>query len=204
MELTEMKCTEFIKALKSSAPVPGGGGASALVGAIGMSLGNMVGSLTEGKKKYQDVSDKIKSLMEKAENIIDELILLVDKDAMAFEPLSKAYGIPKGEERDRIMEDALKCASEVPLLIMEKCCEAIEVIEGFAKYGSVIALSDAGVAAACAKAALTGAALNIYINAKSMKDRKYADDINAKADSMIREYGNRADKVYEDVSERIR
>lgn len=204
MKLTDMKCTEFITELKGPAPVPGGGGASALVGAIGMSLGNMVGSLTVGKKKYQDVSDKIKSLMEKAENIIEELISLVDKDAEAFEPLSKAYGLPKGEERDIIMEDALKRASEVPLIIMEKCCEAIEIIEGFAKYGSIIALSDAGVAAVCAKAALTGAALNIYINAKSMKNRDFADAINEKADSMIKEYGNRADKVYEEVAERIR
>lgn len=204
MKLADMKCTEFITALKGSAPVPGGGGASALVGAIGMSLGNMVGSLTAGKKKYADVQDKIIVLMEKAETVIDELVQLIDKDAEAFEPLSKAYGLPKGEERDIIMEDALRRASEVPLIIMEKCCEAIELTEGFARYGSKIALSDAGVAAACAKAALTGAALNIYINAKSMKNRDYADEINAKADKMIEEYGSRADKVYEEVAEKVR
>ncbi len=204
MKLADMKCTEFVAELKGSAPVPGGGGASALVGAIGMSLGNMVGSLTYGKKKYQDVSDKIEMLMEKAEAVISELMSLIDKDAEAFEPLSKAYGLKKGEERDKVMEDALKRASEVPLIIMEKCCEAIEIIEGFAKYGSVIALSDAGVAAACAKAALTGAALNIYINAKSMKNREYADAVNKKADGMIKEYGSRADRVYEEVAARVR
>lgn len=204
MKLADKKCTEFINELKGKAPTPGGGGASALVGAVGMSLGNMVGSLTLGKKKYQDVQDKIELLMESANRIIDELMELIDKDAEAFEPLSKAYGIPKGEERDAIMEDALRCASEVPLTIMEKCCEAIEVTEGFAKYGSRIALSDAGVAAACTKAALMGAALNIYINTSSMKDRKYAEDINKKADAMIREYGSHADKVYEEVLSCIR
>ncbi|MBQ9886086.1 MAG: cyclodeaminase/cyclohydrolase family protein [Lachnospiraceae bacterium] len=204
MSFTRLSCEEFVEVLASKAPVPGGGGASALVGAIGMALGNMVGSLTVGKKKYADVEEDIIALKQKADKLQEELLELVQKDAECFEPLSKAYGMPKStpeelEQRDAVMEAVLKEASDVPLAIMEKCCEAIEVIEEFAQKGSVLAISDAGVAASFAGAALRGASLNVYINTKSMKNRELAEAYNAKADNMISEYGGRADKVLAEV-----
>ncbi len=202
-------CEEFLTELSGKAPVPGGGGASALVGAVGMALGSMVGSLTLGKKKYQDVEEDIRILMDKAEKIRVRLIELVDEDAVAFEPLSKAYGLPKNtpqeiEERDKIMAEALLTASNVPLAIMEQCCKAIELISEFADKGSRIAISDAGVAAACAKAALCGASFNVYINTASMKDEKLASKLNGKADSMIEKYSKLADETYDKVMSFIR
>ena len=209
MGYCEKTCEDFLTELAGKAPVPGGGGASALVGAVGMALGSMVGSLTLGKKKYQDVEEDIRILMDKAEKIRIRLIELVDEDAVAFEPLSKAYGLPKNtpeevEEREKIMAEALLIASNVPLAIMEKCCEAIEVISEFADKGSRLAISDAGVAAACAKAALCGASFNVYINTASMKDEKLANELNDKADSMLAKYCALADETYDKVMKIIR
>lgn len=209
MGYCEKSCEDFLTELAGKAPVPGGGGASALVGAVGMALGSMVGSLTLGKKKYQDVEEDIRILMDKAEKIRIRLIELVDEDAVAFEPLSKAYGLPKNtpeevEEREKIMAEALLVASEVPLSIMEQCCKAIDVISEFADKGSRLAISDAGVAAACAKAALCGASFNVYINTASMKDEKLANELNGKADSMIEKYGKLADETYDKVMKLIR
>lgn len=209
MSFVELSCSEFVEVLASKAPVPGGGGASALVGALGMALGNMVGSLTVGKKKYADVEEDIIALKAKADRIQAELLELVQKDAECFEPLSKAYGMPKSTpeevaEKERVMEIVLKDACSVPLEIMKKCCEAVEVIEEFAAKGSVLAISDAGVAASFAAAALKGASLNVFINTKSMKNRQLAEDYNAQADSMIKEYGGRADKVFAQVMDGLK
>ena len=93
-------CTQFVEELSSKAPVPGGGGACAYVGSIGMALGSMVGNLTLGKKKYQDVEEDIKELLQKSEAIIENLNRLVSKDAEVFYPLSQAYGLPSGTEEE--------------------------------------------------------------------------------------------------------
>ena len=209
MSFSDMTCKDFVKILSTKEPVPGGGGASALVGAIGIALGNMVGSLTVGKKKYKDVEEDIIALKEKADNLQDELLVLIEKDATAFEPLSKAYGLPKETEEEKaykakVMEEALVAASLVPIEIMEKCCEAIDVIAEFAEKGSVIAISDAGVAASCCKAALIGASFNVYINTKCMQNTEYADELNKKSDDMIEKYSKLADDIIENVMSRIK
>ena len=95
MGFSTVPCNEFVEVLGSKAPVPGGGGASALVGAVGTALGNMVGALTVGKKKYADVEEEMKELMAKATTLQDELLHLIERDAEVFEPLSKAYGMPR-------------------------------------------------------------------------------------------------------------
>jgi len=129
----------------------------------------------------------------------------VGKDAEAFEPLSRAYGLPKdAEHRDEIMEEALVKASAVPIEIMRKLCEAIELVEAYAEKGSSIAVSDAGCAAVICKAALKAAALNVFINTKLMKDREAAGKLNTEADMKLREYGSLADEIYEQVTGRIR
>lgn len=209
MSFTTYTCEDFVDILATKAPVPGGGGASALVGAIGTALGNMVGSLTVGKKKYADVEADIIALKEKADALQKDFLHLVEEDARVFEPLSKAYGMPKDTEEEkaekaRVMEIVLKDACSVPMEIMRKCCEAIDIIEEFAAKGSVIALSDAGVGAAFCKAALLGASLNVFINTKSMANREYAESLNKEAEEMMAVYGAKADAVFEGVAGRLK
>ena len=209
MGFSNQPCDEFIEVLASKAPVPGGGGASALVGAVGTALGNMVGSLTVGKKKYADVEAEIIELQKRSTSLQNHLLLLMERDAMVFEPLSKAYGLPKNTEEEKahkaeVMEAALKEACSVPMEIMEKCCEAIDIIDEFAKKGSVIAISDAGVGATFLRSALEGASLNVYINTKSMADREYAESLNKKADEMLDVYGKKADLIFKSVLNRLK
>ncbi|NLT14918.1 MAG: cyclodeaminase/cyclohydrolase family protein [Clostridiales bacterium] len=205
MSFVKVSSAEFVSVLASKAPVPGGGGASALVGAIGTALGNMVGSLTVGKKKYADVEAEIIALQAKATELQNELLYLVDQDAVVFEPLSKAYGIPKEDpNRESIMEAALKDACSVPMDIMRTCAKSIDVIAEFAAKGSALAISDAGVGVAFAKAALMGASLNVFINTKSMTDKAYASEIEAEADELLGKYCALADKIYESVISRLR
>ncbi|MDM8247338.1 cyclodeaminase/cyclohydrolase family protein [Lacrimispora saccharolytica] len=209
MGFSTVPCDEFVTVLASKAPVPGGGGASALVGAVGTALGNMVGSLTVGKKKYAAVEEEMEELKAKADVLQKELLHLVERDAEVFEPLSKAYGMPKETEEEkaekaRVMEAALKEACSVPMEIMEKCCEAIDLLVEFAAKGSVLAISDAGVGAAFCKAALEGASLNVYINTKSMADREYAKSLNKKCDEMLEKYTKIAEDVFESVLGRLK
>ena len=199
----------FTDVLASKASVPGGGGASALVGAVGTALGSMVGALTVGKKKYADVEAEIIELMKKADEVRAELLKQIDEDARVFEPLSKAYGLPKETEEQkaekaRSMEACLHEACSVPMEIMVKCCEAIELQKEFAAKGSSLAISDAGVGVAFCKAALQGASLNVFINTKSMKERDYADGLNRKALDMLDKYVPMADEIYESVFARLR
>ena len=208
MKYTELKCTEFTEQLSSKAPVPGGGGTSALVGALSASLCSMVGSLTVGKKKYIPVEAEIKALMEKTEQLRLELLALVEADAEAFEPLSKAYGLPKETEeqiaeKERIMESCLKEAADVPFQIMKKVCEIIDVVDIFREKGSVLAVSDAGVAAAFAAAALKSAALNVFINTRLMKDSAAAEEINKECNDMLSKYIPMAEGTFNTVSRKL-
>ncbi|MDL2254300.1 cyclodeaminase/cyclohydrolase family protein [Ruminococcaceae bacterium OttesenSCG-928-I18] len=208
MDFTEQSCQDFIRVLASKEPVPGGGGASALVGAVGMALGNMVGSLTLGKKKYADVQADIAILKGQADSLQEELLDLVRRDAEVFEPLSKAYGMPREteeekQEKAKVMEAALKEACEVPLQIMDKCCKAIRLHEDFEKKGTAIAISDVGVGVAFCRAALHGASLNVFINTKAMQDRGYAEEANRKAHNMLDTYTRLADEIYERVCHRF-
>jgi formiminotetrahydrofolate cyclodeaminase len=208
MAFADKSCKDFTIELASKASVPGGGGASALCGALGTALGNMVGSLTVGKKKYADVEPEIKATMEKAEKVWRELLDLIQRDADVFEPLSKAYGLPKETEEEKahkaeVMEKCLKEACSVPMDIMVKCCEAIELQKVFADKGSTLAISDAGVGVAFCKAALLGASLNVFINTKAMTDRPYAEDLNKKANDMIAKYTVMADEIFNGVFSRL-
>ena len=209
MGFSTSTCTEFVEVLASKAPVPGGGGASALVGAVGTALGNMVGSLTVGKKKYADVEEEMWELKGKCDQLQKDFLRLIERDAEVFEPLAKAYGMPRETEEEkaekaRVMAIVLKDACAVPMEIMEKCCEAIDVIEEFAAKGSALAISDAGVGVTFCKAALLGASLNVFINTKSMADKVYAASLNEKADKMIADYSKKADEIFAAVNARLR
>ena len=200
MDFAQASCTEFVTVLASNAPVPGGGGASALVGAIGTALGNMVGSLTVGKKKYADVEAEIIALKGKCDRLQKDLLDQIALDAKGFEPLAKAYGIPKDDpNRDRILEEATMVACQVPMKIMELCCESLDAIAVFAEKGSRLAVSDAGCGAVCVKAALQAASLNVFINTKTLKNREAAEEMNKKCLNMLDKYGALADKIFETV-----
>lgn len=209
IDFTENSCKDFIDVLASSAPIPGGGGASALVGAIGVALGNMVGSLTVGKKCYVDVEEDIIRCKKEADEITKRLLELVAKDAEVFEPLSKAYSLPKSTpeelaKKEEVMAVVLKDACEVPLEIMKTCARGLDLMKEFAEKGSRIALSDAGVGATLLKSALQGASLNIYINTKSMKDRVLAQQLNDETDSLRKTYEKKADEIFENICNEIR
>ena len=200
MDMTLESCRKFVEVLASSAPAPGGGGAAALVGAIGTALGNMVGSLTVGKKKYADVEAEIIALKEKCDALQTELLNQVEEDDKGFVPLAKAYGIPKDDpNRDAILEEATITACAVPMHIMELCCQALEYVAVFAAKGSRLAVSDAGCAAVCCKAGLQAASLNVFINTKSLKNRTVAEEMNAKANGMLDKYCAMADEIFASV-----
>ena len=200
MDYTTKSCREFVTVLASNEPAPGGGGASALVAAVGTALGNMVGSLTVGKKKYADVEAEIIALQKKCDALQAELLDQVPADAEGFVPLAKAYGIPKDDpDRPRIMEEATITACQVPMHIMELCCEAIDAIAVFAEKGSRLAVSDAGCGAVIVKAALQAASLNVFINTKSLKNRAVAEEMNAKANAMLDKYCTMADEIFNTV-----
>ncbi len=200
MKMLEKPATQFLSELSSNAPVPGGGGASAAVGAFAAALGMMVTNLTIGKKKYADYEEEVKAVRDRLEGLRDQLIDLVDGDAVAFEPLSKAYSIPKDDpERDTIMENALYEASVVPMSIMETVLAAAKELEVLVEKGSKLAVSDVGVGILFAQAAIEGASLNVYINTKSMKDRDRAAALDAKADAIIAEGAALKARIYDGV-----
>lgn len=200
MDMTMESCRKFVEVLASDAPAPGGGGAAALVGAIGTALGNMVGSLTVGKKKYADVEAEIIALQGKCSALQKEFLDQVEADEKGFVPLAKAYGIPKDDPaRAETLEKATVTACQVPVRIMELCCEAMEAIAVFAAKGSRLAVSDAGCAAVCVKAALQAASLNVFINTKTLKDRALAEEMNARCLGMLETYGAMADGIFETV-----
>ena len=200
MDFAQASCTEFVTVLASNAPVPGGGGASALVGAIGTALGNMVGSLTVGKKKYAGVEEEIIALKARCDRLQKDLLDQIAADAKGFEPLAKAYGIPKDDPtRDQVLEEATITACAVPVKIMELCCEALDAIKVFAEKGSRLAVSDAGCGAVCVKAALQAASLNVFINTKTLKNRALAEEMNAKCLGMLEKYCALADEIFETV-----
>jgi formiminotetrahydrofolate cyclodeaminase len=208
MSISQKTIPDFVSVLASKSPVPGGGGASALVGALGTALGNMVGSLTVGKKKYAEVEQEIIALQKQSDALAAVLVDLIDKDAEDFEPLSKAYGLPADTDAQKakkaeVMEKCLRDACATPLEIMRKCAEGIRLCEQFALKGSRLALSDAGVGVIFCKAAMMGASLNVYINTKAMKDRDYAEGINREASALLTEYEARADVVFAGVKTQL-
>lgn len=209
MELMNLSCKAFLEDLAGSAPAPGGGGAAALVGAAGAALGNMVGSLTIGKKKYAAVEADILVLNPRAAALRKRLEGLVQADADAFAPLAAAYKLPKETPEQQahkavVLETALEGACAVPLEIMSACCEGIALAAEYAEKGSVMAVSDAGCAALFCKAALQAAGLNVSINTRLMADKAHAAALNAQADAMLAEFVPQADQIYEKLTQSLR
>lgn len=206
--VSEMKIQEFTDALSSRQPTPGGGGASALAGTLGTALGLMVGSLTVGKKKYADVEEDVITVMGRLEQMQKRLLELADEDARVFAPLAAAYGLPTDTEEAKahkaeVMAKCLLDASLVPVEIMKQASAALALLEELEEKGSVMAVSDVGVAVQFLRTALTGAIMNVYINTKSMKDRELADRLNQEAGDMLNQGVEKADAIYGRILKRL-
>ena len=209
MTMLNQSCSDFLEVLASKAPVPGGGGAAAMGGAIGMALSNMVGNLTVGKKKYAEVEGEVKELIVKGDQVIAELKALVDEDAEVFEPLSKAYGLPKDTpeqiaHKEQVMEKCLKDACDGPMKIMRKCYEGIKIHERMGQIGTLIAISDVGCGVVFLKSALISAMLNVVINLNSIKDQDYVAKNQAEMEKLLAEGSKIADATFEVVLAKIK
>ena len=196
--------TSFIDELASAAPTPGGGGASAYAGALAAALASMVGNLTVGKKTYADVEDEVRASLARLDALRARLVALVDEDARAFEPLAAAYRLPKATPEEQAaknaaLQQALVGASDVPLAIMRAVADVVDEADYLAHHGSKLARSDAGVAAAFARAASDGASLNIFINAASMDDAAQAARYRGEADSLAARTRERCDELFDFV-----
>ena len=198
--MRELSLNEFTNQLSSAAPVPGGGGASALMGAVSASLCSMVGNLTSGKKKYAEYQQDIERIIADAVRLNEDMLALIEKDAEAFEPLAKAYSIPKEEPgRDEILEKALYEAALAPLEIVKKSKEVSELISELVIKGSRLAISDVGVAASACEACAKGASMNVYINTKLMKNRDVAAKLNEETFSLVADVCSACSKAYDEV-----
>lgn len=198
----------FSEALASGAPTPGGGGACALAGALGAALGSMVCALTSGKRRYADVAEDIRRIASRMEALRQRLLALIDADAEAFLPLSRAYGMPRGTQqeraaRDTVMEAALLRAAQPPLEIMEVCAEAVALHAELGEKGSALAISDVGVGAALSRAALQGASLNVFTNTRLLRDRQRAAALDARAQALLGEALPEADRAVAAVMARL-
>ena len=195
----------FLNELASKAPTPGGGGASAYCGALAAALSSMVGNLTVGKARYVAVEEEMRLALAQLEDVRVRLVELVEEDARAFAPLAEAYRMPKAtsEEaaaKEAAMQAALIGACEVPLEIMRQCAGVIELSHLMAQKGSRLALSDAGVSAAFAKAALQGASLNVRINLSSMADGERACAYRDEMEDLLARGCALADEVFSSVA----
>ena len=208
MRYIELNLAEFTETLASKSPVPGGGGASALAGAVGISLGDMIASITLNNKKYSDVHGEIKELIKRGEALRKHLLTLIDEDAAAFTPMAEAYKMPTATEAEKALKEKVmaKCLIDccnVPLAMMKDIADAIALIERYAEIGSVMALSDAGAGAIVCQGALKAASLNITINTAAMKDRPTAEAFDDEAQKLLDEWVPRAEAVWENVRDRI-
>lgn len=207
--MLEKSCLEFLEELSSSKPIPGGGGACAYAGAIGIALGSMVGNLTTGKQNYANVQDQIAALLEKSAALMKRMAHLVDKDAEVFLPLSRAYSMVAGTEEEKkqkedTMQKALLTAASVPLEIASCCLDALKLLEKYSVIGNRFVISDAGTGAALCKGALQGAKLNVIVNLKLMKDQEAKELMSHRLDIILQDGLRLADEIYIRVEAALR
>ena len=189
----------FLDELSSNKLVPGGGSAASLVAAIGIALGSMVGNLALSKKRYQSIIPEIESVIVKSEQLKRELEYLIEKDAESCESLLKAFKMPK-TEREHVMDAALQEACTIPLEIMKKTIEAIDLHEQLLELGITTAISDIGVGVSFCKAALEGASLSILINTKLMKNDGMKATLNEETEWLLQTGMEKANALFHEVA----
>ncbi|MBQ9389824.1 MAG: cyclodeaminase/cyclohydrolase family protein [Synergistaceae bacterium] len=194
--LMKESCAEFSKLLGAKVSMPGGGAASALVGALGSALCQMAANFTVGNKRYLDVEDEMKSIVERSDKLRARLIELADEDAKAFPELSAAWKLPKdAPDRQAIFEKAALNACKAPLEMVKCCCEAIDLLSVVMEKGNVMLISDVGCGVLLCEAAMNSAAMNIYINAGSLRHSPEAREIESQTDELLAEYLQKADDI---------
>lgn len=203
-KLVDMDCKAFANETASESPAPGGGSISAYMGALGAALGTMVANLSSHKPGWDDRWEEFSQWAEKGQMIKDELLYLVDEDTNSFNKIMDAFGLPKGTEeekniRKQAIQEATKYAIEVPFRTIERSFDVFELCEAMIREGNPNSVSDAGVGALCARAAVTGAYLNVKINAADLDDKEYANQITAKA----HEYVRKANELEKDLLRRV-
>jgi formiminotetrahydrofolate cyclodeaminase len=207
-KLTDKTLVDFLDALASSAPAPGGGSVAALSGALGAALVSMVCNLTLGKTKYADVQEDISALLERSEALRHELTDLLEADVQAYTGVSEAYGMPRATDEEKAarsaaIQQALKGATVVPLQVAEACVNVLQLCTPAAEMGNVYAVSDAGVAAVMAEGGLRSAALNVIININAIKDQAFVDEMRAKLDALLAGKPELKEEIYDLVVEKL-
>ncbi|MEN2984593.1 MAG: cyclodeaminase/cyclohydrolase family protein [Dictyoglomaceae bacterium] len=206
MPIINHSVEQFIMLLASKEPAPGGGSASALLGAIGSALSSMVINLTIGKEKFKDQEEFLLEILKESENLQKEFLNLIEEDTTAFNKVSRAYKMPKDTEeqkeaRREALEKALKDATLVPLSIMEKGLSFLKLLEKCVGKTNPNVVSDIGVSALCMKSAIQGGWLNIIINLKYIKDEDFTREIKEKAKNLLLEGIKIADQIYNQVEQ---
>ncbi len=176
----EQTLAEFLDGLASKAATPGGGAAAALAGAMGAALVSMVCNLTIGKKRYADVEDEMKAVLERSEALRAKLLDLVEEDVTAFDEVSAAYRMPKGTDEEKAarsaaIQEALKIAESTPMKTAETCADVLELTVIVAEKGNKNVVSDAGTAAMMAIGGLSSAGFNVKINLGGIKDAAFVE-----------------------------
>jgi formiminotetrahydrofolate cyclodeaminase len=198
----------FLDDLASERPTPGGGGAAAVCGSIGAALVSMVANLTIGKKNYEAVSEDLRAVNAKAEALRAELTRAIEEDVVAFNSVMGAYGLPRGTNEEKAKRTAaiqatLKDATLAPLRAVKACFEVIRLSAAVAEKGNLNVISDAGVAVLAANAGLRSAALNVFINAKAIKDRDFAEKQLTEVNALIAQAAEMTEAVYQTVRTKI-
>jgi methenyltetrahydrofolate cyclohydrolase len=198
----------FLDDLASERPTPGGGGAAAVSGAIGAALVSMVANLTIGKKNYEAVREDLEAVNAKAEALRAELIRAIEEDIVAFNSVMGAYGLPRATDEEKAkraasIQAALKDATLAPLRAVKACFDVIRLSAAVAEKGNLNVISDAGVAVLSANAGLRSAALNVFINAKAIKDRDFAEKQIAEVNALLAQAAEITESVYQTVRTKI-
>ncbi len=206
--LTQKPVNTFLDELASSAPAPGGGSAAALGAAIGAALVSMVANLTVGKKKYADVQADVQRILSQSEALRHKCVELLEEDVAAYTQVSKAYKMPRDTDeqkqaRTAAIQDALKGATAVPMELAETCVEILRLCPESAGKGNVLAVSDVGVAALMAEAALRAAALNVWINLGSIKDEAFVTKEGARLDALLEGKAEMKERILRDVKAKL-
>jgi methenyltetrahydrofolate cyclohydrolase len=207
-EIKDKSIQQFLDELSSKAPTPGGGSAAAIMGAQSAALTSMVCNLTIGKPKYTEVENDMQALLQQSEALRKELTGMIKADVDVFNQLMATYGLPKETEdqktlRSTAIQKALREATEIPLACAKACAEAIKLSRIAAEKGNSAAISDAGVAVMAAYSGLKSAALNVYINAGSLKDRDFADATLSQLENILNGIDVDAEEIYQLVKNKL-
>ena len=207
-EIKDKSIQIFLDELASKSAAPGGGSVSALMGAQSAALTSMVCNLTIGKPKYAEVETEMQVLLQKSEALRAKLTGLIKADVDVFNRLMAAYGLPKETDEEKMarteaIQTVLKAATEVPLDCARACAEAIELSRCAANKGNLGVISDAGAAVLAGYSGLKSAALNVYINTGSLKDRQFAETKLAELETILKDVDTVVEDVYQSVKTKL-